>query len=120
MTPARRNIVALVATSGLLYVLWRYSGMVASAPMFLLVLFVLAWGFGVYFAFDTSPALRVVLSTVTPIIAGVAFELTAHDDGYQYLVLLICGVMALLAFMGSVLGSIIHQWRKRRSNEIVA
>ena len=94
--------------------------MLASLPMFLLVLFVLVWGFCAYFAFTASPALRVVLATVTPVIAGVAMELTFPGDGYQYLALLISGVMALLAFTGSVLGSIVHQWRRRRSNEIVA
>lgn len=94
--------------------------MLASAPMFLLVLFVVVWGFGVYFAFDAPPALRVVLATVTPVLAGVVLELTAPSDGYQYLALLISGVAAFLAFIGSVLGSVVHQWRKHRSNEIVA
>lgn len=94
--------------------------MLASAPTFLLVLLVFSWGFGAYFTFDASPALRVVLATVTPVLVGVAAEITDPDRGYQYLGLLVSGVMALLVFMGSVLGSIIHQWYRRRSNEIVA
>jgi hypothetical protein len=78
-------------------------------------------GFGLYFAFRGSSALRIGLSAVTPVLAAILMEITVGSDpAYPNIVLLISGPMALLFFIGAVLGSALDGWIKRRKGKIVA
>jgi hypothetical protein len=126
---AQRNSIVLICATAAYYLLWRAADALAIArpaqqmmldPLLIGVVFVFFWGFALYFVFVGSAAPRVLLATATPLLAGVVLEITHGDAAYPYLALLISGVMAFLAFMGSVLASIGHQWRKRGNGQSVA